>query len=100
MHKGGAAPFVGGAAARGVSAVFAGAARVAAWGGPAPPRLAPGGGNGKGGDQIPCCRRLIPVSCCARGTRFGAPAARPALEHMAVVKKSVEHRADSRGVAQ
>ena len=26
-------------------------------GGTLPPRLAPGGGNGKGGDLIPCCRR-------------------------------------------
>jgi hypothetical protein len=30
-------------------------------GGTLPPRLAPGGGNGKGGVQIPCCRRPIPV---------------------------------------
>src|SRR5947209_20612511 len=29
-------------------------------GGTLPPRLAPGGGNGKGGDPIPCCRRRIP----------------------------------------
>jgi hypothetical protein len=28
-------------------------------GGTRPPRLAPGGGNGKGGDPIPCCRRLV-----------------------------------------
>jgi hypothetical protein len=31
-------------------------------GGTRPPRLAPGGGNGKGGDQIPSCRRLFLAS--------------------------------------
>ena len=48
MHKGGAAPLVGGAAARDVTAVFAGAACVAAWGEPARPGLPPEGETGKG----------------------------------------------------
>src|SRR5271165_4712138 len=30
-------------------------------GGTLPPRLSPGGGNGKGGVQIPCCRRQLPA---------------------------------------
>lgn len=34
-------------------------AACAAWGEPARPGLSPGGGNGKGGVQIPCCRRPI-----------------------------------------
>ena len=38
-----------------------GAQRAAGVGGTRPPRLSPGGGNGKGGVQIPCCRRLFPV---------------------------------------
>ena len=48
MHKGGAAPLVGGAAARDVPAFFAGAARVAAWGEPARPGFPPEGETGKG----------------------------------------------------
>jgi len=48
MHKGAAAPLVGGAAARDVPAVFAGAARVAAWGEPVRPGLPPEGETGKG----------------------------------------------------
>ncbi len=48
MHKGGAAPLVGGAAARGVPAGLAGAARVAAWGEPARPGFSPEGETGKG----------------------------------------------------
>ncbi len=47
MHKGGAAPFVGGAAARGVPAGLAGAACVAAWGEPARPGFPPEGETGK-----------------------------------------------------
>jgi hypothetical protein len=69
-------------------------------GGTLPPRLSPGGGNGKGGDPLPCCRRPIASSCGTRGNRFGAPTPRPALENMAMVKKPVEHRAHRRGVAQ
>ena len=48
MHKGAAAPLVGGAAAWDVPAGFAGAARVAAWGEPARPGLPPEGETGKG----------------------------------------------------
>ena len=52
MHKGAAAPLVGGAVAWDVPAVFAGAARVAAWGEPegepARPGLPPEGETGKG----------------------------------------------------
>ena len=39
---------MGGAAARGVPALFAGAARVAAWGEPARPGFPPEGETGKG----------------------------------------------------
>src|SRR5258708_518466 len=99
MRKGAAAPLVGGAAAWDVTALFAGAARVAAGGDPACPGFSPGGGNGKGGDRIPCCRRLIPASCNTRGG-FGAPAARAALENMPVMKKPIKHGTDSRGIAQ
>src|SRR6185369_14925912 len=42
-----------------VTAFFAGAQRASGVGGTLPPRLSPGGGNGKGGVPIPCCRRLI-----------------------------------------
>ena len=59
MHKGAAALLWGEPAARGVPALFAGAQRAPGVGGTRPPRLSPGGGNGKGGDPIPCCRRLI-----------------------------------------
>jgi hypothetical protein len=52
MHKGGAAPLVGGAAARDVTAVFAGAARVAAWGEPARPGFPPEGETGKGAIHV------------------------------------------------
>ena len=31
---------------------------------------------------------------------FGAPAARPALEHMAVMQQAIEHRGDGGGVAE
>jgi len=48
IHKGAAAPLVGGAAAWDVPAVFAGAARVAAWGEPARPGFPPEGETGKG----------------------------------------------------
>ncbi len=48
MHKGGAAPLVGGAAARDVPARLAGAARVAAWGEPARPGFPPEGETEKG----------------------------------------------------
>ena len=47
IHKGAAAPLVGGAAAWDVPAVFAGAARVAAWGEPARPGFSPEGETGK-----------------------------------------------------
>src|SRR6266849_4201665 len=33
------------------------------------PPLAPGGGNGKGGEPIPCCRRLITMPLSRRGFR-------------------------------
>src|SRR5216110_1258372 len=69
-------------------------------GGTRPPRLFPGGGNGKGGVQAPCCRRRIVASCCARGNRFGTPTTRAALENVAMVEKPVEHRTDSSGIAQ
>jgi len=56
--RGAAAPLVGGAGSTmDDSAVGWRAACPPAWGEPAPPRLSPGGGNGKGGEQIPCCRR-------------------------------------------
>src|SRR5580658_10665032 len=45
--QGGGAPLVGGAAARGVPALFAGAARDAAWGEPARPGFSPEGETGK-----------------------------------------------------
>ena len=48
IHKGAAAPLVGGAAAWDVPAGFAGAARVAAWGEPARPGFPPEGETGKG----------------------------------------------------
>src|ERR1019366_8836284 len=47
IHKGAAAPLVGGAAAWDVPAGFAGAARVAAWGGPARPGFPPEGERGR-----------------------------------------------------
>jgi hypothetical protein len=46
--QGGGSPLVGGAAARGVPALFAGGARVAAWGEPARPGFPPEGETGKG----------------------------------------------------
>ena len=48
IHKGAAAPLVGGAAAWDVPAICAGAARVAAWGEPARPGFLPEGETGKG----------------------------------------------------
>ena len=51
MHKGAAAPLVGGAGAWRVPALFAGLATCSGVGGTRPPRLSPGGGNGKGGVQ-------------------------------------------------
>ncbi len=59
--QGGGSPLVGGAGARCVPAPLAGRAACPGVGGTRPPRLAPGGGNGKGGVQIPCCRRLFPA---------------------------------------
>src|SRR5580692_1865753 len=50
IHKGAAAPLVGGAGAWRVPALFAGLATCSGVGGTRPPRLAPEGGNGKGGD--------------------------------------------------
>src|SRR5437868_6020801 len=59
--RGAKAPLVGGAAARGVPAFFAGGARVAAWGEPARPGFSPGGGNGKGGFSNSLRRRRFPA---------------------------------------
>src|SRR5271168_148711 len=50
--RGAAAPLVGGAAARGVPALLAGATRVAAWGEPARPGFPPQGETGKGALQF------------------------------------------------
>jgi hypothetical protein len=95
----GRSPSCGGSCRMGRASAFCWRGTCRGVGGTRPPRLAPGGGNGKGGDQLPCCRRLIPDSCQARGS-FGAPAARPALENMSVMKKPVEHRTDGRSVTQ
>jgi len=59
MHKGDAVPLVGGAAARNVPAVLAGAARVAAWGEPARPGFSPEGKRERG-ESDSLRRRLIP----------------------------------------
>ena len=64
-----------------------------------PPALPPEGETGKGRSNSSLRRRLIPDSCDARRS-FGAPTARAALEHMPVMQKPVEHRADSGHIAQ
>ena len=71
-----------------VPAFCAGAKRACGVGGTRPPRLSPGGGNGKGGVPIPC-RRLFssrslpmvpkwPCSAAHLGLRRGQAAGRPA----------------------
>jgi hypothetical protein len=97
--QGGGSPSCGGSRRMGRAGGFCWRGTCCGVGGTRPPRLSPGGGNGKEGDQLPCCRRLIPGSWYARGS-FGAPTARPALENMPVMKKPVQHRTDRGGIAQ
>ncbi len=54
-------------------------------GGTRPPRLAPGGGNGKGGDQIPCCRRLF-----LAGLRSHSIACPPLLSFGSTVQRGLD----------
>src|SRR5580658_3307541 len=61
MHKGAAALLWGEPAHDACQRLWLAAQRAVGVGGTRPPRLAPGGGNGKGGVQIPCCRRLFPA---------------------------------------
>jgi hypothetical protein len=64
IHKGGGSPSCGGSRVhRGGPALLAGAPRAPAWGEPARPGLSPGGGNGKGGVPIPCCRWRLLLPC-------------------------------------
>ena|SRR5579863_1462105 len=62
MHKGAAAPLVGGAAcAARASVVCWRVTCFAAWGEPARPGLPPEGETEKGEIKLPCCRRLNAV---------------------------------------
>src|SRR6188474_941244 len=60
IHKGAAALLWGEPAHDACQRLLLAAQRAVGVGGTRPPRLSPGGGNGKGGVQIPCCRRLFP----------------------------------------
>ena len=88
---------MGGAAARGVPALFAGDGTCRGGGEPAP--ASPEGQTGKG-ELSSLLRRRIVCSCGARWNRFGAPTPRAALENVAMVEKPVEHRADRGGITQ
>src|SRR5580692_5268858 len=57
MHKGAAALLWGESAHDAGQRLLLAAQRAVGVGGTRPPRLSPGGGNGKGGVPIPCCRR-------------------------------------------
>src|SRR5579872_7041078 len=61
IHKGAAALLWGEPAHGACQRLLLAAQRAVGVGGTLPPRLSPGGGNGKGGVQIPCCRRQFPA---------------------------------------
>src|SRR5260370_20542103 len=103
MHRGGQ-PFWGGSRLHGASQRSLLARNVLCGvGGTRPPRFAPGGGNGKGGDQISVLPQAELSSRMASadaafgllardtGSCLGAPTAGSALQHVTMVEKPGEY---------